>query len=124
MRVRLSLHQLKATPARKLDWKAFASECDLQACNNIMVKNNFQVADQEESTRDCYQHFTEANTEAMKLLPKVRHIKESRVSEHPEVQSSQKGVQESAGKLRNEATEEARDKLTAVKTRLFEVYDK
>ena len=35
-----------------------------------------------------------------------------------------KEVQESAEELRNKATKKARDKLTAVKTRIFEIYDK
>ncbi len=29
------------------------------------VKNHFQVLDQEESTAGCFQHFAEADTEAM-----------------------------------------------------------
>ena len=68
--------------------------------------------------------FTEANTEAMKLPPKVKRIKKSRVSEHPEVLSLRKEVQESAEELRNKATDEARDNLEAARTRLFGVYDK
>ena len=69
MGVRLSLRQPKATLAQKIDWEAFASDCDLQVCYNIKVKNSFQVLDQEESTSlTAIKSFTEANTEAMKLL--------------------------------------------------------
>jgi hypothetical protein len=41
MKVRLSLRQLKATSAQKIDWKAFASDLDLQARYTVEVKNKF-----------------------------------------------------------------------------------
>ena len=64
MRMRLSLCQPKTTSVQKIDWEAFASDCDQQARYTIHVKNRSQILEQEESNSDCYQRFTEANTEA------------------------------------------------------------
>ena len=70
MRVRLILRQPKTTSVKKIDWETFASDCDRQARYTIDVTNRFQMLDQEESTSDCYQSFTEANTEAMEYRQK------------------------------------------------------
>ncbi len=123
----------KTSPKEKIDWKYFSSQPELQDQYMVEVVNRFHALGKEEegeeeksekvdvgnkarrrvSANVRYQHFIEANSKAMKSLSKVKRIKKSCHSDHPDVIKARKEVEGRHEKYIQEKSTESKDSLKA-----------
>ena len=66
----------------------------------------------------------EANSEARKSLPKVKRVKRSRKSDHPDVVAARKIAEKQHDAYNRSRMEQLKDSLKSANVQLFDVYDR
>jgi hypothetical protein len=124
-KVRLSLRANKANGRRvKHNWQAFGKDPVLQQQYAVEVRNRFLALQKDgETATETYQHFVDANEEAMNLVPVIKRSKKHHQSDHPRIVTARKAVDTARAIFLTSGSEDHLDDLKAAKTFLLSVYN-
>ena len=125
-KIRLSLRKSKTMPKKKqFDWKALASDEDLQKKYTVEVRNRFQpLEDVEETATEIYDRFVKANSEAAEqVIPVKKRSRKICFSSDNRVSSARNVVQQNYNIYQQETTEANRLNYKRAKKSLEETYN-
>ncbi len=125
MKVRLSLRVPKPSCRIRCNWKEFSSRPDIQERYTVVVRNHYQLLQEDEDPTKWYGRFIKANEIATKeCVPKQELVKKSLQSKHPDITAAREAVKLACLSCNSDQTEENKQAHRMAKQHLFYTYDK